>query len=66
MKATSACPCEPAHLARVPRRFWMRLLPWLRHYQCEKCHKYQLANPLTVDNARALAASERAGVRISQ
>lgn len=61
MKATSACSCEPVHLERVQRRPWMRLLPWLRYYQCQQCRKFQLANPREVDDARALAASERAG-----
>lgn len=61
MKALSACPCEPVHLARVPRRTWMRLLPWFRHYQCQQCGKFKLAKPREVDNARALEASHRAG-----
>jgi hypothetical protein len=39
----------------------MRLLPWLRHYQCQQCGKFKLAKPREVDNARALEASHRAG-----
>lgn len=61
MKALSACSCEPVHLARVPRHFWMRLLPWLHRYQCQQCHKFQLASYRKIDEARALEASQRAG-----
>lgn len=61
MTASSECSCEPVDLARVPRRPWMRLFPWLRRYQCQKCHKFKLANHRKIDNARALEASQRAG-----
>ncbi|MGJ7555243.1 hypothetical protein ACSFBX_09135 [Variovorax sp. RB2P76] len=39
----------------------MRLFPWLRRYQCQKCHKFKLASHRKIDNARALEASQRAG-----
>jgi hypothetical protein len=38
----SACACDAHHLARVRRRPWMRMLPWLRLYRCGQCGKSQL------------------------
>lgn len=29
--------CDFSEVERIPRRFWMRLLPRLRHYYCAKC-----------------------------
>ncbi len=35
--SSSNCACGLAHLERIPRRTWMRWLPWLRYYQCTLC-----------------------------
>jgi hypothetical protein len=32
-----ACGCESSRLARIPRKPWMRLLPYLRLYKCRDC-----------------------------
>jgi hypothetical protein len=29
--------CDFAQVERIPRTFWMRLLPSLRHYYCRQC-----------------------------
>jgi hypothetical protein len=35
--------CDFLEFARIPRRFWMRLLPSLRHYHCKRCDADVLA-----------------------
>ena len=35
--------CDFAQVERVPRRFWMRVLPSMRHYHCAQCNRNFLA-----------------------
>jgi hypothetical protein len=35
--------CDFSQLERIPRRFWMRLLPKMRHYHCKACDANLLA-----------------------
>ena len=36
---TSCADCNCGQLQRITRRFWMRLLPFTRHYYCHQCHR---------------------------
>jgi predicted SprT family Zn-dependent metalloprotease len=49
----AACPCGAHYLARVRRRPWMRMLPWLRFYRCGKCGKPQLITQHAATAARS-------------
>lgn len=49
----ASCPrCDFAQLERVPRSFWMRLLPRWRHYHCADCSANVLAPKKRVDAGR--------------
>ena len=39
----SCADCEFAHVERIPRSWWMRVLPSMRHYHCGKCKSAILA-----------------------
>ncbi|AGU53063.1 hypothetical protein VAPA_2c05030 [Variovorax paradoxus B4] len=45
------CSCGLAHLERIHRHWWMKLLPWLRFYCCSRCGKSQLASKRAVSFA---------------
>lgn len=49
--------CNLASLDRIPRRFWMRLLPGLRHYHCRQCGADVLAPKKAVESHRWAAIS---------
>lgn len=51
----SQCSCGHAHLERIHRHRWMRLLPWLRFYQCRACGKSQLASQHKIEGESGLA-----------
>jgi hypothetical protein len=53
MSVFRACNCTINHLSRIERQAWMRLLPWLRLYQCSNCHKFQLLPEEAVNKAKA-------------
>ena len=36
----SPCKCDPQHFHRVSRRWWMRLVPMRRLFQCSKCQAF--------------------------
>lgn len=57
MSVFQACDCTVDHLYRVERRPWMRLLPWLRLYQCANCKKLQLHAEDDVTRAKVEFAS---------
>lgn len=40
------CGCPRAKLWRKKRKLWMRLLPFLKLYECEKCGLRVLRRPL--------------------
>jgi len=46
-----SCSCGLAHLERIHRRWWMKLLPWLRFYCCSRCGRSQLASKRAVSFA---------------
>jgi len=58
--SSSKCSCGLAHLERIPRRSWMRWLPWLRYYQCTLCGGRRLATENAVNAAVAARASREA------
>ncbi|TWO72285.1 hypothetical protein FN976_06155 [Caenimonas sedimenti] len=35
--------CDFSEVGRLPRTWWMRLIPKLRHYDCKKCKQSFLA-----------------------
>jgi hypothetical protein len=47
----SRCDCGFEHFERIPRRWWMRLLPGRRFYRCGQCGKEQLASERAVNEA---------------
>jgi len=49
--------CDLASLDRIPRRFWMRLLPGLRHYHCTQCQANVLAPKKAVESRRWVGIS---------
>ena len=46
---SSCSTCEFDGLERIPRSFWMRLLPPLRHYHCNRCNAQLLAPKMLVE-----------------
>ncbi len=46
---SSCTQCGFDGLDRLPRTFWMRLLPNLRHYHCGQCNSHVLAPKLAVE-----------------
>jgi hypothetical protein len=57
------CSCGLAHLERIHRHWWMKLLPWLRFYCCSRCGKSQLASKRAVSFA---VTSLRSGSEAAQ
>jgi hypothetical protein len=53
------CACGLAHLERIHRHGWMKLLPWLRFYRCSRCGRAQLASKRAV--SFAITAHRSAG-----
>jgi hypothetical protein len=54
------CTCGREHFERLPRLWWMRLLPKTRLYSCSACGKQQLASARSVNEALwALRARDR-------
>ena len=49
MKSQKKCECPYEHLVKVPRTRWMKLLPWLRRYQCTECRRFTLARESKVE-----------------
>ncbi len=56
----SRCTCSQARLQRVPRRFWMRLIPFVRLYECADCGKQTLMPKPALDASAAAAHRSRA------
>lgn len=50
--------CHFAGAERLPRQFWMRLLPPLRHYYCRHCEERFLAPRSLVEHYQWRKASE--------
>jgi len=48
--STPCASCDFSQVERIPRSFWMRLLPSLRHYYCRQCKSSLLAPKLEVES----------------
>lgn len=57
MSVFTPCKCPAHYLKRVERTPWMRLLPWLKAYQCAHCGKLQLRSESEVVRIRLQQAS---------
>ena len=44
--------CDLSALERVPRAFWMRWLPGLRHFHCGQCRQNMLAPKRLVESRK--------------
>lgn len=56
--STSSCDsCDLSTLERVPRKFWMRLMPGMRHYRCTACGRKQLAPKDLVESRKWVATT---------
>lgn len=44
--------CDLSELDRLPRAFWMRWLPGLRHYHCGQCRRNMLAAKRLVESRK--------------
>lgn len=42
--------CDFSDVERIPRKFWMRWLPPLRHYYCHQCKQTLLAPKQMVES----------------
>jgi hypothetical protein len=51
--------CDFAEVERIPRRFWMRVLPRLRHYHCDRCASDFLAPKDVVESRQWLIVAFR-------
>lgn len=47
---TSCADCDYSQVERIPRSFWMRWLPSLRHYYCRQCDSALLAPKVQVES----------------
>lgn len=62
MKVFWRQPCDTCGfdgLERVPRAFWMRLLPGLRHYHCDRCKCHLLAPKQAVEARQWMMTTSR-------
>jgi hypothetical protein len=56
----ASCPmCDFSEVERIPRRFWMRMLPSLRHYYCGKCSSTLLARKDLVESRQWMQVAFR-------
>lgn len=49
MNSPKTCGCSYEHLVKIHRSRWMKLLPWLRRYQCSLCQRRMLARESKVE-----------------
>lgn len=61
---SSCSRCDFGQLERVPRTFWMRLLPRWRHYHCAQCSANVLA-PKKIVESRRWATTTLKSIRIT-
>jgi hypothetical protein len=55
----SCADCDFAHVERIPRSWWMRVLPAIRHYYCSKCKSAILAPKEKVEARQWLTTTTR-------
>ena len=51
--------CDLSELERVPRSFWMRWLPGLRHFYCRQCRRNVMAPKRLVDARKWMMSTTR-------
>lgn len=51
--------CDLSELERVPRSFWMRLLPGLRHFHCQQCRSNVMAPKRLVEDRKWMMSTTK-------
>jgi transposase-like protein len=40
ISSKDSCPyCDSVHIFRIPRKFYMRISPLVKHYECDLCRQ---------------------------